>query len=303
MEPVRGSCSPDGFRVFLRLGLVQKNFQAAFCSRGRICFEIMTFQELSEMPALAAYVLCLAFVCGLCAGSFLNCMAWRIVHGESVLHGRSHCAVCGHTLGARDLVPVFSYLFLHGRCRYCGEKISPRYPAAELVSGGLWVLVVLKFGLGAHTIRYLALVCILLALSLVDIESYTIPDRFIAAGILAWLVTMPWIELRDGIGGVLMHVLGGILISGGVLVLSLLFEKVRGQESMGGGDIKLLFVVGLCLGPAGGLLALIFSCAAGLVCAAVTKNHRIPFGPSISAGMLLCALIGEPLIKWYLALL
>ncbi|MDD7254218.1 MAG: prepilin peptidase, partial [Firmicutes bacterium] len=106
----------------------------------------MSFQELCDLPLLAGYVIVLAVVLGAVFGSFLNCMAWRMVHHESVLKGRSHCASCGHPLKAADLVPVFSYLFLKGKCRYCGEKISPRYMAAELVSAALWLGCVFRYG-------------------------------------------------------------------------------------------------------------------------------------------------------------
>ena len=140
---------------------------------------------------LRIYLCILFFVCGTVFGSFLNCMAWRIAHHESVLKGRSHCAVCGHTLGAADLIPIFSYLFLRGRCRYCKEKISPRYMAAEVVCGAGFVLSFLRFGLSARTLQIVVLFCILLALSLVDFEIYEIPDRFILAGIV-WYIATVW---------------------------------------------------------------------------------------------------------------
>ena len=123
-------------------------------------------------PGLTVYAAVICFALGAALGSFLNCMAWRIVHNESVLKGRSHCAVCGHVLGAADLVPVFSYLFLKGKCRYCGKTISPRYMLAEVVSGIAFVLCFLRFGLSFRTVQAMVLFCILFALSLVDLESY-----------------------------------------------------------------------------------------------------------------------------------
>ena len=102
-------------------------------------------------PAAAAYLLFLAFVCGACAGSFINCAALRHVTGEAISRGRSHCPACGHTLGVRDLVPIFSWAFLKGKCRYCGAPISKRYPLTELISALLWVSTAAVFGLSMQT--------------------------------------------------------------------------------------------------------------------------------------------------------
>ncbi len=307
----------------------------------------MTFGELCDFPLLAGYVLILAVVLGAVFGSFLNCMAWRMVHHESVWKGRSHCATCGHPLKAADLVPVFSYLFLRGKCRYCGEKISPRYMIAELVSAGLWTACVLRFGLGWETVRAVALICVLFTLSLVDLESWRIPNSLIAAALVVYAVTFPFIELglpgrlsavpgagaavetagntaagiqmaavgagtagsgAAGLAGTagraLLHSLGGgLLIGGGLLVLSVIFDRVTGREGLGGGDIKLFFAAGIYLGAAGGLLCVIVSCFVGLIFAGFRKNQKIPFGPAISIGIVLTMFFGDPIIRWYLGLL
>ncbi len=290
----------------------------------------MTFRELCDFPLLAGYVLVLTIVLGAVFGSFLNCMAWRMVHHESVWKGRSHCATCGHPLKAADLVPVLSYLLLRGKCRYCGEKISPRYMIAELVSAGLWMLCILRFGLSWETVRAVALICVLFTLSLVDLESWRIPNSMIVAALVIYAVTFPFIELGlpgslsaasgagaaaditasgatgpAGIAGrALLHSLGGgLLIGGGLLVLSLIFDKITGKEGLGGGDIKLFFAAGVYLGAIGGLLCVILSCFVGLIFAGFRKNQKIPFGPAISIGTVLTLFFGEPVIQWYLSLL
>ncbi len=309
----------------------------------------MTFRELCDFPLLAGYVLVLSVVLGAVFGSFLNCMAWRTVHHESVWKGRSHCATCGHPLKAADLVPVFSYLFLRGKCRYCGEKISPRYMIAELVSAGLWTACVLRFGLTWETVRAVALICVLFVVSLVDLESWRIPNRLIAAALVIYAVTFPFIELglpgslsaasgtgmtaavagnagtqlaasgagaaadmtgstaaglAGTAGSALLHSLGGgILIGGGLLLLSVVFDKITGKEGLGGGDIKLFFAAGVYLGALGGLLCVIVSCFVGLIFAGFRKNQKIPFGPAISIGIVLTMFFGEPVIRWYLGLL
>ena len=152
-------------------------------------------------PLLLVYCAILAAVLGAVFGSFINCAAWRIAHGESFLKGRSHCAECGHELKALDLVPVFSYLFLRGKCRYCGKKISPRYMITELLLAAAFVGIVLRFGISGETLRYLGLSVILLGLSLVDLETYRIPNGFIIAGIIWWAVTIPLVLPRDGASG------------------------------------------------------------------------------------------------------
>ena len=139
-------------------------------------------------PAFKAYIFVLTFIIGTVLGSFTNCMAWRIAHGEDFVHGRSHCTACGHQLVAKDLVPVFSWLFQKGKCRYCGEKISVRYPVTELITGIAFVLVLFRYDISLSTLKYLILVIILLATSLVDLDIAIIPDRFILAGIINYVV-------------------------------------------------------------------------------------------------------------------
>ena len=270
----------------------------------------MTFQELQQVPMLAGYVVVMTVILGAVFGSFLNCMAWRIVHGESVWKGRSHCATCGHPLKAADLVPVFSYLFLKGKCRYCGEKISPRYMVTEILSALWWLSCVLRYGLTMQTVRVLAVICILFTLSLVDLESYRIPNSLVIALIAAYAVTFPFIELGIGTGSgaalvpALLRSLGGaVLLGGGLLVVSLLFEKLAGKEGLGGGDIKLFFAVGLYLGPLNGLLCLIISCVIGLLMVALMRKGKIPFGPAIAIGMMICLYWGDGAVNWYLGLL
>ena len=265
-------------------------------------------------PAFLAYFAVLAGVLGAVFGSFINCAAWRIAHGENFLKGRSHCAECGHELKALDLIPVLSYVFLKGKCRYCGKKISPRYVLTELLLAAAFVLLVLRFGVSGETLRYMGFAVILLGLSLVDLETYRIPNGFLIAGIVCWAVTIPlvwpkeelsglsaWIGSRLGVT-VQSGLLGGFVIAGAVLLLSLLFEKFSGKEAMGGGDIKLLFVVGLYLGLAVGFFNLILSCIVGLLFVALMKKKRIPFGPAISLSAFISLFIGPAVVQWYTSL-
>lgn len=265
-------------------------------------------------PALLIYAAILAAVLGAVFGSFINCTAWRIAHGENFLKGRSHCAVCGHVLGIGDLVPVFSYLFLRGKCRYCGKRISPRYMLTELMLAAAFAGLVLRFGLSGETLRYMGLAVILLGLSLVDLETYIIPNGFVIAGIIWWAVTIP-LTLpgvhAEGISAfvgpnlgvtVQSSLLGAVVIAAAMLLLSLLFDKLSGKESLGGGDIKLLFMVGLYLGLMIGFFNLVLSCIVGLLFVALMKKQKIPFGPAISLSAYISLLIGPFVVKWYMSL-
>ena len=139
-------------------------------------------------PAITIYICVLTVVLGACMGSFLNCMAWRIVHGESVLHGRSHCDVCGHVLGAGDLIPVVSYIIHKGRCKYCGAKLSAGHVFAEVLTALTFLLLVLKYDISLQALEYILLACLLLAAAFTDLEGYMIPDRFIVTGIVVRVV-------------------------------------------------------------------------------------------------------------------
>ena len=249
------------------------------------------------------YFLVLAFVIGAVFGSFLNCVAVRIVNKESVVKGRSHCMSCGHALGVLDLIPLFSWLFLRGKCRYCKAKVPARYFLAELFMAVMTTLCLLRFDLSWLTLRNFILLCCLFTLSMVDIDSMIIPNVFIIIPIVAWaayipLAERPLIYLRDGL-------IAGAVFGVGVLLVSLAMDKLLKKESLGGGDIKLFFVMGLYLGLVCGLLAMILSCIFGLCFVFGLKKKRkepFPFGPSISLATWLCLLFGNYLTSWYLGL-
>lgn len=258
---------------------------------------------LYAAPAITIYSCCIAALLGACMGSFLNCAAWRIVHGESVLRGRSHCDACGHVLSPRDLIPVVSYLLSRGRCRYCGAKLSPRHAVGEAVSALVFVSLLLRYDISLQTLEAWCLACLLLACAFADLEGYIIPDRFIAVGIVLFCITLffdpePLHRLLDGL-------IGGVAVGGGVLLLALLMEKLLRRDAMGGGDIKLLFLTGLFFGWQQNLLCLLLSCVAGILWGLLRarRGQPIPWGPGIAIGAWLTALCGQRLVGWYLSLL
>ena len=262
------------------------------------------FVSIWDTRELLVFCCVVAAMLGAVFGSFLNCAAWRIAHQESFLRGRSHCVSCGHELGLPDLIPVFSWLFLRGRCRHCGTKISVRYPLTELAFALLTVLCLLRFDLTVLCLRNWIFLCCLFCLSLVDLESFTIPDGalLIAAG--AWLAALPF--LRPGWKEVGLQVLAALLFGGGILLLSLLLDKLLKKESLGGGDVKLFAVCGLYLGLAGSLFSMLLACVLGLLLSRLrgTKSGQpIPFGPAISLAAAVMLLYGDGLIQWYYGLL
>jgi len=240
-----------------------------------------------------------AFVFGTVFGSFCNAWAWRINHNEKISKGRSHCTKCGHVLGVLDLIPLFSWLFLKGRCRYCGEKISPRYILAEAILGLYFLSIYLTYGLTWTCLRFLLLGCLLLICSLTDLETMEIPDAMMIAAAVAALL-----RLTEP-GGWKSALIGCFAISVPLLLIVLLMDKLLKKETMGGGDIKLMAVLGLHFGAGKTLFILIVACVLGIVIALIQKRKpdvRFPFGPILALAGWITALIGEPVMNWYLGM-
>ena len=253
-------------------------------------------------PFLTVYLLLLTGLMGLIMGSFCNAWAWRLAHGESIVHGRSHCAACGHTLAAKDLVPLVSWLCLRGRCRYCGQPISPRYPAVELISCVYYLSVVLRFDVSWTALRLLVLGSLLLTAALVDLDTMELPDGLLIAAACAAALRL----ITEGRSGLTDALLGALVAAVPLLLLVLLADRVMGRETMGGGDIKLMAVFGLHFGPLQSIFLLISGCVIGLLFAAVTRKKKgmeFPFGPALALAGWLTALVGQPVITWYLSLL
>ncbi len=254
----------------------------------------------------------LTAVFGLVFGSFLNCTAMRIARGEDFVKGRSHCMSCSHELSAADLIPVLSYLFHRGRCKYCGAKVSIRYPITELsfmaLSLGLY-MGIFDISLGAviSFFKYWFLTGCLFVIALTDLENFEIPDGALITGAISWLIFTA-AELVLGIHDikwVLHHLLAGLLVGGVMLLISLVMDKVLGRDSMGGGDIKLFSLLGLYLGYAGTYELVILSCIVGLLFAGARKvlskpaTKEFPFGPSIALSGYLLLIFGDMLTNWY----
>lgn len=232
------------------------------------------------------------FMTGASFGSFLLCFAERYSLGASILIGRSHCPACGHVLCISDLIPVFSYIMHKGRCRYCHRKIDIRYLLSEVLGGCLFLAVFYYHKVHKMDCFYaMAVGCILMGLSMTDLLTYEIPDRFHVMLITLWLIKHTILQEETiFLPFLLGRALSGLILSFYLFFLTFVLSKIRHAEMMGGGDIKLFFSVGLYLGFYRGMSCLFLSCVFGLFAMLVTKRKNIPFGPCISLSFLLLLL-------------
>lgn len=239
------------------------------------------------------------FIFGITIGSFLNVCIYRIPLGESIVTAPSHCMTCGRKLKWYDMVPVFSWLFLGGKCRNCKSKISVQYPIIEGVNGILYVVICAVNGLEWSSVIYCFMASALLVLSIIDWRTYEIPF-----GINVFLFVLGIAMTILDRGNLAEHLIGMICVSGLLGILYLL----TGGRAIGGGDIKLMFACGLILGWKLILLAFFLGCIIGsvvhIIRMSVKKAGRmLAMGPYLSAGIFLAALWGNAWINWYLSLL
>jgi len=267
-----------------------------------------------------------SFVLGTIVGSFLNVCIHRLPRGLSLIRPPSHCPSCGAPVRPWDNVPVLSYLLLRGRCRYCRTPISPRYAAVELLTGLLFLLAAYRFGLSPRAALYAVLFAALVVVTFIDLEHGIIPNAVtypgIAAGlvfnalmtdwrvVLALLARLPHAPL-DALAAMVrvtaFDSLLGTLLGGGVLLLvAVVYARLRKREGMGMGDVKLLAMIGAFLGTESILYVLLVSSLAGTVAGAALMAARrkgdgataIPYGPFLSLGAVLYVLTGGfPIIR------
>lgn len=238
------------------------------------------------------------FLYGIVIGSFVNVCIYRIPAGEDIVKTRSHCMNCGYQLKWYDLIPLFSYLCLGGKCRKCGQKISVQYPIIEALNGGLYVLIYIVCGWSVETLLYCLLSSALVALSVIDERTGEIPP-----GINLFILALGLIRVVTDLTDWLDYGIGLICVSL-FLYLILLLSKGR---AIGGGDVKLMAVCGLLLGWKRIILALALACIIGsivhLTRMKVAKaGHELHMGPYLSAGVLLAALWGDQMLQWYFGL-
>ena len=244
-----------------------------------------------------------AILFGAIIGSFLNVCSIRLPKEESIVTPGSHCPRCHHPIAFYENIPLISYLFLRGRCRYCKEAISFQYPLVEGITAMGSLLLFLKYGPSWSYVFYFSFVAALILVTVIDLYHQIIPDVIsipgIGVGLLGSLV-IPYITFVDS--------LLGILLGGGTLyVIGTVYELLFRREGMGGGDVKLLAMIGAFLGWKAVILTVLSSSLIGSVIGILVMivkgkdlKYAIPFGPFLSLGAVIALFYRNELISWYL---
>ncbi len=252
-----------------------------------------------------------AFVFGSMVGSFLNVCILRLPKEESIVFPPSHCGGCQKPIAPYDNIPVLSFFILGGRCRNCKVKFSWQYPIIEALTGGLFVLFYLTFGVTPKGILYLLLSLGLLVQTVIDTRYRIIPDSITLPGIVIGLIAS---AVFPEIHGQTAHLAGfvesfkGMLLGGGFLYgVGTVAEWILKKEAMGGGDVKLLAAIGAVIGWRGVVWTIFVSALAGSVVGVYNKirsgDELIPYGPFLAFGAFLYFFIGPQAIEWYFGFL
>ena len=253
---------------------------------------------------LDTFQIAILAVLGLAVGSFLNVCVHRLPRGQSLNSPPSRCPQCDYRLRWFDNIPVVSYAMLVGRCRKCGARISIRYPIVELVTMVLFVLHGAVFGWTALLIPRLVFACAMVALFAIDLEHQLLPNSITLPGIIVGLIAST--VLPPGI----IDALIGVIIGGGVLwLIGEAYFRYSGHEGMGGGDVKMLAMIGAFLGWKLVLVTLVLSSVLGsiigLIVIAARKGgmkYALPYGTFLALGALFASLAGEAIVNWYVGL-
>ena len=251
---------------------------------------------------------------GIFIGSFLNVCIVRLPKEESIVFPSSHCVSCNHKLGFWDLIPVFSYIFLGGKCRYCGEKVSKRYILIELLTGLLVGFAFYRYGFSIDFFGVSSLILILIVVSFIDLEHQIIPDEVVLVGIVVGIILI----IYNFFGSVSLYkdrnwynpLIGGVLASGILYIVSKVTKIIyKTEDTIGLGDVKLFIPIGLILGYrlviVAFLIAVLIAGIYGIVIILIDKKNKkklVPFAPFISIGSIISAFYGYEIITWYINL-
>jgi leader peptidase (prepilin peptidase)/N-methyltransferase len=247
----------------------------------------------------------ISIVFGALIGSFLNVCILRLPKEESILTPGSHCPHCQNPIAFYDNIPLISYLILRGKCRHCGHSISIQYPLIEGITALGSLLLFLKFGISWSTLFYLSFVSALIVITLIDLSHQIIPDVISLPGIVVGFIgslLLPQVSFFNS--------MIGMLLGGGVLFLvATVYQWLFKREGMGGGDVKLLAMIGAFLGWKAVILTILLSSLIGSITGVILIGlkgkdfkYAIPFGPFLSLGAVISLFYGDPLINWYLSL-
>jgi leader peptidase (prepilin peptidase)/N-methyltransferase len=247
-----------------------------------------------------------AFFLGLAIGSFMNVCIYRLPLGKSIIWPPSHCPKCGEKIKFYDNIPILSYIILRGKCRYCNVPVSLQYPLVELITGILSLALFIRYGPTYQYLLYFLFTSVLLIISFIDFHHKIIPDVLSLPSILIGIaVSFGLIDIKWS------DSLIGLLAGGASLYLvGIVYEFLTGREGLGGGDVKLLAMIGAWMGwralPMIVLMASLAGILAALVFLIYTRKGlrtRIPFGPFLSLGAVMYLFFGNELTRWYIGLL
>ena len=254
---------------------------------------------------MTAFIATVAGIYGLVVGSFLNVVIWRVPRHESIVKPRSHCPNCDTLIATRDNIPVVSWVLLRGKCRECGQPISAQYPIVELLTGVLFAAVGARYAHSWALPAFLVLTAGLIAISVIDLEHFIIPNRIVYPMGITSVVLLAFAALLEHDWTAYGRAwLGALAAFAFFFVLHLI-----APGGMGFGDVRLSFVLGLFLGwlgwaeVLGGLFAgFLYGAVIGLVMIVIGRRGRrqhIPFGPFLAAGTMTFVLFGEQLVDWW----
>lgn len=247
-------------------------------------------------------------IVGLAVGSFLNVVTLRLPADESVVTPPSHCPECGAELRWYHNVPVVSWMALRGKCAFCGTRISWQYPAVELATAAIWGANAAAYGVSGEGARAILLLTLLLAIAVTDAKFYIIPDELslggTAAGVILAGVLQVWsppVEI-----GLQQAVIGAVVGSGVLWLVAIVGSWALKKDAMGGGDIKMMALIGAFLGWKGALLTIFLGALAGtlvFVPIAWRTDKLVPFGLFLALGAALTFYLGDALLEWYMGFL
>ena len=255
------------------------------------------------------------FLVGLAIGSFLNVCIYRIPRDLSINSPRrSFCPSCNQPIKAYDNIPVGSYLILRGKCRYCENKISIRYPIVELLTALAFVFMLNRFGISLYFLSAIIFVSLLIAISMIDLDFYIIPNSLVFTGLIAGLILAIAISIIEkDISHLAYRILGSILGAAMIGLIAFIGRLVFHKQAMGMGDLKLMGMIGMFLGAYPDLLIVLVSSAfigsiAGIILILLNKRKfgaksQIPYGPFLSIGAIFSLLYGESAWSLYMRLL
>jgi len=250
----------------------------------------------------------IVFIYGICIGSFLNVVILRLPNNESLIKRSSHCMTCGEKIKFYDLIPLFSWIFLKGKCRNCGEKISPRYPIVEALNGILYVIVFAVMDTTPRAIITLFLFSLLIVIGFMDWDTLEMDTRIL---LLIALLAVPSAIFTDDLT-IVQRIIGGLCISlpffiigeiSGAVIKKNTGEKIRGIEL---GDTFLMAAAGLVIGPSriavSAFFGIILAAVFGIINKYRSGESKFAFGPYLAIGIAAGTLWGNEIIQWYLGM-